>query len=273
MHGITRKLVDSRPQGGELAHAMAAAGIATPAVWSGPTAPLNVMRLAGEAIALASLCAGPVPPTSDEQTALAKAQDLDASEPTHIARDVSRLTIHSPDHARAATAMLACWQAMAGDDLKSYAEQQDGSVAVRYVSAPEAGLTPVAIGGLVVVGLGLIAGGTVAACWAMDRAAEVADRHLARDARARVAVASYGAAAQVVENHAVREAAAGGPLPFDAAEKTIIERALSDASELSRRKEDPLQPPTSQIDLPVVGAVGIGTLIVIGAAAYLLTRS
>lgn len=271
MAGITRAVIDPRPDGGTRARARARAMAWQPS----PEAVADLRRLAAESLAALTLLSSPPELSEDEKTAATVASTLGDLDGAVVSLDAHRVTYHSPAHQWAASAVLAPWLALCPTtELLAYANAQAGSVRV-VRTQQDAGLTNIAIGALVVVGLGLVAGGTVSTCWALDRASELVDRELSRRADVRKMVASQEAAVRVIERHAEREAQAGKPLDYDPQEQAVIRESLDNAAGIAAKKDDPYRPPTSELDLPSVSlgaGLGIGALIVIGIGALLIMK-
>lgn len=110
---------------------------------------------------------------------------------------------------------------------------------------------------------------TAVCCWTAHEAADVIDRHLARDADVQKMTASLAAATRTIEIHNAREMASGGAsLPLNDAEARVL-ADLGIATQTLAAKQDPSRNGDGS---GFFAGFGLGGLALGAAALYFLTR-
>jgi hypothetical protein len=116
-------------------------------------------------------------------------------------------------------------------------------------------------------------GQAVAIAYCAEKAAELIDRHLARNAKLNQLIQRDAAVLDLAKQHQEAEAKAGKQLPLDPVTKSALKSLLEQQEILIKEKESPLNPILPKIpDMPDLGkGMGVGVLAgVIGIMVLLV---
>jgi hypothetical protein len=138
----------------------------------------------------------------------------------------------------------------------------------------DAGLAPLALVALVTGGVVASTIGAYACVVVAEKALEVIDRKLERDARHAAMMAAAAEHNAALVEHAKREALAGGPLPFSEAENralSVVEARIADAGK-PLSPLDTVKPPTGRDVTGAASSLGVGLLALAGLVGFLALK-
>ncbi len=161
------------------------------------------------------------------------------------------------------------------DDATISVQTVDGGPAVassKLVMRADAAFLPaipIATAAVIVLVSGILAGATA---WVASNVLDLARIGLAGHEKTQLAVAAMSSATQVLEQHQVRETAAGSPLSYDPEELQTLGTLRQTIRDVTNWQPPDLKGVPDLRDLPTKVTAGLGTFAVIGLLVYVLTE-